>query len=68
MKLKYLVTGTGRSGTVYMARLLTSLGIPCSHEMIFDYRGFGDSEGERGRLVPAEQVVDIRNAVVITRS
>ena len=29
----------------------------------FDYRGFGDSEGERGRLVPAEQVVDIRNAI-----
>jgi len=31
--------------------------------LIFDYRGFGDSEGERGRLVPAEQVVDIRNAI-----
>jgi fermentation-respiration switch protein FrsA (DUF1100 family) len=30
---------------------------------VFDYRGFGDSEGERGRLVPAEQVVDIRNAI-----
>lgn len=31
--------------------------------LVFDYRGFGDSEGERGRLVPAEQVVDIRNAL-----
>jgi fermentation-respiration switch protein FrsA (DUF1100 family) len=31
--------------------------------LIFDYRGFGESEGERGRLVPAEQVVDIRNAI-----
>ena len=31
--------------------------------LVFDYRGFGDSEGERGRLVPAEQVVDIRNAI-----
>lgn len=31
--------------------------------LIFDYRGFGDSEGERGRLIPAEQIVDIRNAI-----
>jgi hypothetical protein len=40
MKLNYLVTGTGRSGTVFMARLLTSIGIPCSHEAIFDYKGY----------------------------
>ena len=39
MDLKYLVVGTGRSGTVFMARLLTSLNIPCSHEMIFNYCG-----------------------------
>ncbi|PNS12182.1 hypothetical protein COO59_08915 [Mixta theicola] len=25
----------------------------------FDYRGFGDSDGERGRLVPAMQIADI---------
>lgn len=31
--------------------------------LIFDYRGFGDSQGERGRLVPAEQIADIRNAI-----
>ena len=37
--LKYVVVGTGRCGTVYMARLLTSLGINCSHEAIFNYRG-----------------------------
>ncbi|MEI8270832.1 MAG: hypothetical protein WCG45_05710 [bacterium] len=35
----YLVVGTGRCGSVYMARLLTSLGIPCSHEAIFNYKG-----------------------------
>jgi hypothetical protein len=39
MKLSYLITGTGRSGTVFMARLLTSVGIPCGHESIFDWRG-----------------------------
>lgn len=29
----------------------------------FDYRGFGDSEGERGRLVPAMQIDDILSVV-----
>jgi len=29
----------------------------------FDYRGCGDSEGERGRVIPAEEVADARNAV-----
>lgn len=29
----------------------------------FDYRGFGDSEGERGRLVPAMQIDDIISVV-----
>ena len=38
-KLKFLVTGTGRCGTVYMARLLTSLGYMCGHEAVFDYSG-----------------------------
>jgi uncharacterized protein len=31
--------------------------------LIFDYRGFGDSEGARGRLIPDEQITDIRNAI-----
>ncbi len=49
---------------------------PYAHELacngfavlLFDYRGFGDSEGERGRLVPAEQRVDIRNALTFMQS
>ena len=39
MKLDYLITGTGRCGTVYLARCLTNWGIPCGHEAIFDYQG-----------------------------
>ncbi len=35
---------------------------------VFDYRGFGESEGEQGRLVPREQVVDIGHAVTYMRS
>ncbi|MBI3456934.1 MAG: alpha/beta fold hydrolase [Candidatus Rokubacteria bacterium] len=31
--------------------------------LIFDYRGFGDSDGPRWRLIPWEQVTDVRNAV-----
>ena len=38
MHLKYLITGTGRCGTVFCARSLTNLGTPCGHESIFDWR------------------------------
>jgi fermentation-respiration switch protein FrsA (DUF1100 family) len=31
--------------------------------LTFDYRGFGDSEGPKWRLIPLEQVDDIRNAL-----
>lgn len=31
--------------------------------LAIDYRGFGESDGERGRLVPREQVSDIRAAL-----
>lgn len=31
--------------------------------LTFDYRGFGDSEGEPGRLVPALQIEDIHAAI-----
>ena len=31
--------------------------------LTFDYRGFGESEGPRWRLIPFEQVEDIRNAI-----
>lgn len=34
----------------------------------FDYRGFGDSEGERGRLVPALQIEDILTVVSWART
>jgi dipeptidyl aminopeptidase/acylaminoacyl peptidase len=36
--------------------------------LTFDYRGFGTSEGQRGRLLAAEQVEDIRNAVTYART
>lgn len=42
------------------ARALTKRGYAV---LAFDYRGFGLSEGERGRLVPQEWVEDLRAAV-----
>jgi pimeloyl-ACP methyl ester carboxylesterase len=42
------------------ARALVPHGYAC---LCFDYRGFGFSDGERGRLVPDEQIEDIRAAV-----
>lgn len=34
----------------------------------FDYRGFGGSEGESGRLIPDNQVRDIRNAITFLQT
>jgi uncharacterized protein len=42
------------------ARALVPDGYVC---LAFDYRGFGRSAGERGRLVPQEQVEDVRAAI-----
>ena len=36
--------------------------------LIFDYRGFGASDGERGTLSPAWQFADWRNAIAYMRS
>lgn len=47
------------------ARTLVPDGYVC---LSFDYRGFGASEGERGRLVPQDQVEDVRAAVSFIRS
>lgn len=43
-----------------IAKYLAGEGITA---LIFDYRGFGESEGTRWRLVPSEQVADIHAAV-----
>jgi dienelactone hydrolase len=31
--------------------------------LAFDYRGFGTSEGERGRMMPEEEIADVRNSI-----
>lgn len=39
MDIKYIVTGTGRCGTMFMSKFLTSAGINCGHELIFTNDG-----------------------------
>lgn len=43
IKLKYILTGTGRCGTNYMARFFTDLGINCGHEAIFNTDGISQA-------------------------
>lgn len=50
VQLRYIATGTGRSGTVGLATTLTSAGIPCSHERFFN----GTTLDESLRLMEAK--------------
>ncbi|MGI8825388.1 MAG: alpha/beta hydrolase [Chloroflexota bacterium] len=43
----------------------TAAGYAC---FAFDYRGFGTSDGVRGRVLPSEQVEDVRNAVTFLQA
>lgn len=36
--------------------------------LVFDYRGFGDSEGEKGWITPQRQAQDIRNAITFLQT
>jgi len=37
--MKYLITGTGRCGTGYIALVLCSVGVKCTHEEVFNAKG-----------------------------
>lgn len=47
------------------ASALTELGYLC---LGFDYRGFADSEGQKGRVLIEEQVSDVRHALAFARA
>jgi pimeloyl-ACP methyl ester carboxylesterase len=64
-RLPTVVACSGYQGlkTIHPARFARAL-VPYGYAVLsFDYRGFGRSDGERGRLVPQEQVEDVRAAV-----
>lgn len=54
--MRYLITGTGRCGTGFAAKLLTSAGITCSHEGVFNLYGWSNAccKIERQRKCPEE--------------
>jgi hypothetical protein len=64
-KLNYVVAGTGRSGTVFMAKLLTSLGIPCGHETIFQCDGM---EYNLARLQNSPEMPSLSVSMVAKRA
>jgi dipeptidyl aminopeptidase/acylaminoacyl peptidase len=65
-RLRAIVQGPGwlglRDAKLYVRyhEALTAAGFGV---LVFDYRGFGDSEGDRGRLSPQDQLQDLLNAV-----
>jgi hypothetical protein len=50
----YLVTGCPRSGTVYMARVMGTLGIPTGHEAVFKTDGINGAIARLDRKLPIE--------------
>lgn len=54
LKIKYLFTGTGRCGSVFAARLMNLIGIPCGHESIFTVEGI---TGAKARLKRRKAIV-----------
>jgi hypothetical protein len=58
--LKFIVVGTGRCGTRYIAELLTQAGIPCGHEWVYSPHArrnphiaiLGDSSAQAAPFVP----------------
>jgi fermentation-respiration switch protein FrsA (DUF1100 family) len=53
-------TGTKELFLPSLAKAFCEAGYP---SLVFDYRGWGESEGDRGYLFPSEQVEDIQNAM-----
>ena len=73
--LKYIVTGTGRCGTLYAANLLTSIGIPCSHEAIFTNQGLTEAirilsqkKKLENSLISTEKIIVKSNEIILADS
>ena len=53
---------------LYLPPLARAMGGAGFAALTFDYRGFGQSEGAPGRLIPEEEVHDARNAMTFVQS
>jgi len=58
-------TGFAAVQAFYLPEICETLARAGYVALRFDYRGFGESEGARGRVIPMEHVEDIRNAITL---
>lgn len=65
-----IVLCQGYTGTkeMFLPLLAAAFAEAGAAALIFDYRGYGESEGERGRLFPEEELEDIRAALEFVAS
>ena len=63
-----LCNGYTTTKELYLPPLATAMAEAGFVALTFDYRGFGESAGPPGRLIPLEQVEDTRNAVTFLGS
>ncbi|MCL6588986.1 MAG: alpha/beta hydrolase [Firmicutes bacterium] len=62
----FLICGFQRGAKVLVkAQAFAAAGFAA---LTFDYQSFGASEGERGRLNPAEQIIDIRSFITFLQT
>ncbi|MBI4591075.1 MAG: alpha/beta fold hydrolase [Candidatus Rokubacteria bacterium] len=58
-------TGFAAVQNIYLPEICEALAEAGYLALRFDYRGFGESEGVGGRVVPMDHVQDIRNAITV---
>ena len=67
MPRRFLITGCGRSGTLYTSQLLTAAGVACGHESacrVSGFKGMGDLVGEASWYAAA-YLEDLPHDVVV---
>lgn len=46
--MKFVIAGTGRNGSTYIAEVLSAAGVPCGHEAVFSPLGVREPDGLLG--------------------
>jgi hypothetical protein len=69
IELKYILTGTGRCGTVFFSNVMTSLGLNCLHEGIFTPDGLEQTKKIlSGEVDPANSLISERVSLLKAKS
>jgi hypothetical protein len=62
---RLLVTGTGRCGSKWMSRAITSAGTPCTHEVFWNYDRHGEGDWQAEVAWPAAPFTPIPHTYVV---